>query len=198
LCSDVLRVGVATGHVPIAGVKAQLTRELIVHKIKLLNESLQRDFQIEKPKIAVLGLNPHAGDGGVLGDEEQLVIIPAVKEVSQQGILAFGPYPADGFFGTMAFRNFDAILSMYHDQGLVPFKTIAFHNGYNFTAGLPIVRTSPDHGTAYNIAGMDKASPESMLAALYAANDLYKWRSQYKELMRNRLKVTIPEGPQAG
>ena len=198
LCSDTLRVGVATGHIPISGIAAQLNREMIVHKIKQLNDSLRVDFQIEKPKIAVLGLNPHAGDGGVLGEEEMQVIGPAILEASQQGILAFGPYPADGFFGSMAFRAFDAVLSMYHDQGLVPFKTIAFHTGFNFTAGLPIVRTSPDHGTAYDIAGKDEASPQSMLAALYAASDLYQSRIQYKELQKNKLRVTISEGPQAG
>jgi len=198
LCSDALRVGVVTGHIPIAEIKAQLTKDLIVQKIKQLNDSLQFDFQITKPKIAVLGLNPHAGDGGVLGDEEQQVVIPAISEASQHGLLAFGPYPSDGFFGTMAFRAFDAVLAMYHDQGLVPFKTIAFHSGYNFTAGLPIVRTSPDHGTAYDIAGKDKASPESMAAAIYAANDLYKSRIQYTELKKNALKETVPGGTQMG
>lgn len=193
LCSDTLRVGVATGHIPLSRITAQLSKEMIVQKIKQLNDSLRVDFQIEKPKIAVLGLNPHAGDGGVLGEEELKVITPAILEVNQKGVLAFGPYPADGFFGSMAFRAFDAVLSMYHDQGLVPFKTIAFHNGYNYTAGLPIVRTSPDHGTAYDIAGKDKASPQSMLAALYAASDLYQSRIQYKELQKNKLRVTIPE-----
>ena len=198
LCSDAMRVGVATGHIPIAGIKAQLNRALIVQKIKQLNDSLIADFQIAKPKIAVLGLNPHAGDGGVLGDEEQTIIIPAIEEVVKQGVLAFGPYPADGFFGTMSFRSFDAVLAMYHDQGLVPFKTIAFHSGYNFTAGLPIIRTSPDHGTAYNLAGTGKASPESMMSALYAASDLFRSRNQYKELQKNKLKVIVPEGAQIG
>ncbi|MCL2726862.1 MAG: 4-hydroxythreonine-4-phosphate dehydrogenase PdxA [Bacteroidales bacterium] len=198
LCSDVLRVGVVTGHIPISEIKAQLNKELIVQKIKQLNDSLQLDFQIAKPKIAVLGLNPHAGDGGVLGDEEQQVVIPAITEATKQGIFAFGPYPSDGFFGTMAFGAFDAVLAMYHDQGLVPFKTIAFHSGYNFTAGLPIIRTSPDHGTAYDIAGKDKASPESMKAALYAANDLFKSRVQYKDLKRNVLKEIVPGGAQIG
>jgi len=198
LCSNVMRIGVATGHIPIAGIKTQLTEDLIIQKIKQLNNTLQFDFQITKPKIAVLGLNPHAGDGGVLGNEEQQIIIPAIAKATQQGILAFGPYAADGFFGSMAFSAFDAILAMYHDQGLVPFKTISFHNGYNFTAGLPIIRTSPDHGTAYDLAGADKASPESMIAALYAANDLYKSRIQYKELKKNVLKTTLPEGAQAG
>ena len=198
LCSDVMRVGVATGHIPITAIKVQLNSELILQKIKQLNESLQVDFQIAKPKIAVLGLNPHAGDGGVLGDEEQQVITPAITMASQQGISAFGPYAADGFFGTMSFRSFDAVLAMYHDQGLIPFKTLAFHSGFNFTAGLPIIRTSPDHGTAYDIAGTGKASPESMMAALFAANDLYKARIQYKELQKNRLKVAIPEGAQIG
>ena len=198
LCSDTLRVGVATGHIPIGSIKSQLTKELIFQKIKQLNDSLQLDFQIEKPKIAVLGLNPHAGDGGVLGDEEQTVIGPALSEASQQGILAFGPYPSDGFFGTASFRAFDAVLAMYHDQGLVPFKTVAFYSGYNFTAGLPIIRTSPDHGTAYDIVGKDQASPESMIAALYAACDLHKSRIQYKELKKNSLKEVVPGGMQVG
>jgi len=198
LCNDALRVGVATGHVPLAEVSQKLTKELIVQKIKQLNDSLRSDFQVVKPKIAVLGLNPHAGDGGVLGREELQVITPAIAEVSQEGILAFGPYAADGFFGTAAFRHFDAVLAMYHDQGLVPFKTVAFHNGVNFTAGLPIIRTSPDHGTAYDIAGTGKASSESMVAALYAAHDLYKSRTQYRELQKNVLKVTQLDGPQAG
>jgi len=198
LCSSSLRVGVATGHIPLAQIPDRLSTALVVEKIELLNDSLKTDFQINKPKIAVLGLNPHAGDGGVLGSEEQQFILPALDQVAQQGILAFGPYASDGFFGTTAFRRFDAVLAMYHDQGLIPFKTLAFHNGVNFTAGLPVIRTSPDHGTAYDIAGTGTASAESMLAALYTANDLYKSRMQYRELQMNVLKPAPLEGPQAG
>jgi len=198
LCCNSIRVGVATGHIPISEIKNQLSKDLIIYKIKQLHYALCNDFLIEKPKIAVLGLNPHAGDGGVLGEEELQMIGPAINEVCQQGILAFGPYPSDGFFGAMAYRSFDAVLAMYHDQGLAPFKTIAFYDGYNFTAGLPIIRTSPDHGTAYDITGKDMATPSSMLSAIYAASDLYKSRLQNKELLKNRLKVTLPEGPQAG
>ncbi|MCL2501865.1 MAG: 4-hydroxythreonine-4-phosphate dehydrogenase PdxA [Bacteroidales bacterium] len=198
LCSSSLRVGVATGHVPLAQISEKLSTALVVQKIEQLNDSLKNDFQMGKPKIAVLGLNPHAGDGGVLGSEEQQFIIPALEQVARQGILAFGPYAADGFFGSASFRRFDAVLAMYHDQGLIPFKTLAFHSGVNVTAGLPIIRTSPDHGTAYDIAGTGSASAESMLAALYMANDLYKSRIQYRELQKNMLKSTPLEGPQAG
>ena len=198
LCSDSMRVGVATGHLPLADVSAQLSISWIVQKIEQLNDSLKSDFQISKPKIAVLGLNPHAGDGGILGCEEQKMIIPALEEANKEGILAFGPYPADSFFGSALWSRFDAVLAMYHDQGLLPFKTIAFYSGVNYTAGLPIVRTSPDHGTAYDIAGTGTASPESMLAAIYAANDLYKSRMQYKELLKNVLNSAPLEGPQAG
>ncbi|MCL1973479.1 MAG: 4-hydroxythreonine-4-phosphate dehydrogenase PdxA [Bacteroidetes bacterium] len=198
LCCDAIRVGVVTGHLPLAEVSAQLSTAMIVQKMAQLNESLKSDFQISRPKIAVLGLNPHAGDGGILGSEEQKVIIPAIEEATKEGILAFGPYPADGFFGAALYGRFDAVLAMYHDQGLIPFKTLAFYHGINYTAGLPIVRTSPDHGTAYDIAGTGTASPESMLAALYAAVDLYKSRMQYRDLQKNVLKPVPLEGPQAG
>lgn len=142
----------------------------------MLDYTLKNDFTINQPRIAVLGLNPHASDGGLIGTEEEQIILPAIEEVNQSGVLAFGPYPADGFFATAGYRKFDAILAMYHDQGLVPFKALSFSQGVNFTAGLPVIRTSPDHGTAYRLAGEDKASAESMLAAIFMACDLYRTR----------------------
>jgi 4-hydroxythreonine-4-phosphate dehydrogenase len=150
---------------------------------------LIQDFEIRKPKIAVLGLNPHAGDNGVIGDEEKNIIIPAINQLKEEGMLVYGPYPADGFFGNESYKNFDAVLAMYHDQGLIPFKTIAFNSGVNFTAGLPVVRTSPDHGTAYDIAGKNIASEESFRRAIYTAIDIYKVRKLYKEISANPLKI---------
>ena len=176
LCSHGLRIGVVTGHIPLSRIPAELTKDKIVKKIKLMDSTLKKDFTIMQPRIAVLGLNPHAGDGGLLGTEEEQVILPAIEEVNRSGILAFGPYPADGFFADAGYRKFDAILAMYHDQGLVPFKALSFRQGVNFSAGLPVIRTSPDHGTAYRIAGEDKASAESMLAALFMACDIYRTR----------------------
>ncbi|MBA3706616.1 MAG: 4-hydroxythreonine-4-phosphate dehydrogenase PdxA, partial [Bacteroidetes bacterium] len=152
LVSDTLRVAVVTGHIPVTQVGQALSIEKILKKIQVLHKSLIEDFEIRKPKIAVLGLNPHAGDNGVIGNEEQSIIIPAINTAKEEGLLVYGPYPADGFFGNSTYKNFDAVLAMYHDQGLIPFKTISFNSGVNFTAGLPIVRTSPDHGTAYDIA----------------------------------------------
>ena len=148
-----------------------------------------QDFEIRKPKIAVLGLNPHAGDNGVIGDEEKNIILPAINQLKEEGMLVYGAYPADGFFGNEAYKNFDAVLAMYHDQGLIPFKTISFNSGVNFTAGLPVVRTSPDHGTAYDIAGKNVASEESFRRAIYAAIDIYKVRKLYKEITANPLKI---------
>lgn len=176
LCSDGLRVGVVTGHIPLSRIPAELTKEKILKKLRLLDYTLKNDFTIHQPRIAVLGLNPHASDGGLIGTEEEQIILPAIEEVNQSGVLAFGPYPADGFFATAGYRKFDAILAMYHDQGLVPFKALSFSQGVNFTAGLPVIRTSPDHGTAYRLAGEDKASAESMLAAIFMACDLYRTR----------------------
>ncbi len=190
LVSDILKVAVVTGHIPVAQVGQELTSEKIIKKIRLLNQSLIEDFSIRKPKIAVLGLNPHAGDNGVIGNEEKQIIIPAIDKVKEEGILAFGPYPADGFFGNSTYKQFDAVLAMYHDQGLIPFKTIAFNSGVNFTAGLPIVRTSPDHGTAYDIAGKNEASEESFRRAIYTAIDIYKIRNQYLELTANPLTIS--------
>lgn len=189
LCADKMRVGVATNHLPLSKVPAAITEERILSKLKLMNESLLRDFNIVKPKLAVLGLNPHSGDRGLLGDEEINVIIPAIKRANEEGILAFGPYPPDGFFSINMQYKFDAVLAMYHDQGLIPFKSLAFDSGVNFTAGLPIVRTSPDHGTAYDLAGENKATPQSMLAAIYLAIDVYHNRKRYDEMRANPLPV---------
>ncbi len=188
LISDVMRVGVVTGHIPVKDVAASLTQEKIIKKLQILNKSLLEDFRIRKPKIAVLGLNPHAGDNGLIGKEELDIIIPAVNKAKDMNIMAFGPYPADGFFGSSNINKFDAILAMYHDQGLIPFKTIAFDQGVNFTAGLPIVRTSPDHGTAFEIAGQGKANEESFRQAIYSAIDIFNNRDEYKELSKNPLK----------
>jgi 4-hydroxythreonine-4-phosphate dehydrogenase len=189
LVSDTLRVAVATGHIPVTQVAQALTPELILKKIQVLHKSLIQDFEVRKPKIAVLGLNPHAGDNGVIGNEEQSIINPAINKAKEEGMLVYGPYPADGFFGNGTYKNFDAVLAMYHDQGLIPFKTIAFNNGVNFTAGLPVVRTSPDHGTAYDIAGKNLASEESFRKAIYTAIDIYKTRQTYDLITANPLKI---------
>lgn len=178
LVSESLRVGVATGHIPLQKVSEQLTRAKIRQKIQIMEQSLRYDFGILKPRIAVLGLNPHAGENGLLGSEEQDIIKPVINELKGEGKLVFGPFPADGFFGSMLHRQFDAVLAMYHDQGLIPFKTLAFESGVNFTAGLPVVRTSPDHGTAYDIAGKNLASATSMREALYLACDVVKNRKE--------------------
>lgn len=176
LVSDNLRVGLVTGHIPIWDVPKHVTRDHILEKLYIIEESLREEFGVQRPKTALLGLNPHAGDGGVLGREEIESIVPAVEEARSNDCLAFGPFPADSFFGIGAYRLYDAVLAMYHDQGLVPFKTLAFESGVNFTAGLPIIRTSPDHGTAYNIAGKNEASAGSMRAALFLAVDLVRRR----------------------
>ncbi len=188
LVSEVLKVGIVTGHLPLKEVAANITKDRILEKLKLMNESLQKDFGVNKPRIAVLGLNPHAGDNGLIGNEEKEIILPAVREASEKGLLVYGPYGADGFFGTAGYKKFDAVLAMYHDQGLAPFKALAFDQGVNFTAGLPIVRTSPDHGTSFDIAGQGKADPSSMRAAIFAACDIYKSRKQYREFASNPLK----------
>jgi 4-hydroxythreonine-4-phosphate dehydrogenase len=171
-----LRVAVVTGHLPINDVSKTITKELILTKLQLLNDSLKQDFAIRKPVIAVLGLNPHSGDKGVIGNEEIETIIPAIEEANQKGIVALGPYPSDSFFHSSNFEKFDAVLAMYHDQGLIPFKLIADGNGVNYTAGLPVVRTSPAHGTAYDIVGKNTASYESFKEAVYVALDIYKNR----------------------
>ncbi len=187
MVSDRLKIGVATGHIPLKDVSASLSSELILNKLRIMKRSLQRDFGIIEPKIAVLGLNPHCGDGGLLGDEEQQIILPAVKQANDEGILAFGPYSPDGFFGLGNYSKFDATLAMYHDQGLAPFKALSFETGVNFTAGLPIVRTSPDHGTAYEMAGRDEADPQSMMSAIYTAIDIYRNRANYAAMRANQM-----------
>lgn len=193
LVSDIMRVGVVTGHIPLSDVSKTLSIELILEKLKLLNQSLIKDFGIRKPRIAVLGLNPHAGDAGVLGTEEQEIIIPAIEKANEKNIIAVGPYPADGFFGSENFAKFDAILAMYHDQGLAPFKSLSFDSGVNFTAGLSIVRTSPAHGTAFEIAGQGVASENSMRNALMLAIDIYKNRLNYEELTKDPLPISKSE-----
>lgn len=174
MTTDELKIGVVTGHIPLSEVKSALTTELIVNKCTLLNKTLKKDFGIQKPKIALLGVNPHAGDNGLLGKDEEETIIPALEQLREKNILALGPFSADGFFGSYEFKHYDAVLAMYHDQGLIPFKTISFERGVNFTAGLPVIRTSPDHGTAYGIVGKGKASTTSFREALYLACDIHK------------------------
>ena len=195
LISENLRVGVVTNHLPISKVSAAINIDTILSKLRLMNDSLRRDFGFIKPKIAVMGLNPHAGDGGSLGTEEIDTIIPAIQLANKEGILAFGPYSPDGFFSTHMQSNFDAVLAMYHDQGLIPFKALAFDSGVNFTAGLPIVRTSPDHGTGYDIAGKNKAWSGPMQKAIFAAIDLSLNRRKYVEIHANPLEERRFEGP---
>lgn len=188
MVSESLKIGVVTTHIPISKVAESLNKETILSKIRIIAKSLQQDFAITKPRIAVFGLNPHAGDNGLIGSEDKEIILPAVIQAKKEGIMALGPYPADGFFGSEDYRKFDAILAMYHDQGLIPFKLASFERGVNYTAGLPAIRTSPAHGTAYAIAGEGKASPESFRQALYLAIDIYKNRSIYSEISKNPLK----------
>lgn len=188
LANETLRVALVTGHVPVAKISSLLTQELIQEKITLFDASLKQDFGINTPRIAVLALNPHAGDGGVIGTEEEKIITPAIKAMREQGILCFGPYSADGFMGSGAFSHFDGVLAMYHDQGLTPFKVLAMESGVNFTAGLPLVRTSPDHGTAFDIAGKGEASADSFRQALYMAIDIHRNRKSYAEAYRNPLR----------
>lgn len=182
------RVGLVTEHIPVSQIASSITREGIVRKLTILNASLKKDFDIEKPKIAVLALNPHAGDAGLVGSEEEEIIKPAVNDARQQDILAIGPYAADGFFARGYQYRFDAVLAMYHDQGLIPFKSLAQVDGINFTAGLEIIRTSPDHGTAFDIAGENRADPSSFLAAIFEAIDIYNRRNFYEEIRLNPLK----------
>ncbi len=189
LMNDIIKIGVVTGHVPISQVSEKITKDLILKKLKVLNDSLINDFLIRKPRIAVLSLNPHCGDEGVIGDDEIEKIIPALIEAKEKNIMAFGPYPADGFFGAGEYKKFDAVLAMYHDQGLAPFKVIAFEDGVNFTAGLPIVRTSPAHGTAYDLAGEGTASEQSFRAALHSAIDIHNNRNFQYDLEKNKLNI---------
>ncbi len=185
MISDELKVGVVTGHVPVSQIAEHITKDAILNKIRVLNKSLKNDFGITKPKIAVLGLNPHVGDKGLVGKEEDEIIIPALDIAREENIMALGPYSSDGFFGRSAYTHFDAVLAMYHDQGLAPFKAITKEGGVNYTAGLPFVRTSPDHGTAYEIAGDGMASPDAFRKALYYAIDIHKTRNREHEMEKN-------------
>jgi 4-hydroxythreonine-4-phosphate dehydrogenase len=189
MVQDKLRVGLLTDHIPVTEVAKHLTEKLIIQKIETINKSLKQDFNITKPKIAVLGLNPHAGDNGVIGNEEEKIIKPTIKKLFEKGIFAFGPYSADGFFGSGQYEKFDAIIASYHDQGLIPFKTLSFGTGVNYTAGLSKIRTSPDHGTAYEIAGKGVADFSSFKEAVYLAIDIYNSRNEYIELVKNPLKT---------
>jgi 4-hydroxythreonine-4-phosphate dehydrogenase len=189
MVQDSLRVGLFTDHVPINEVAKHLTEDLIKRKVKTINTSLIQDFGIHKPKIAVLGLNPHSGDNGVIGNEEETILKPALKKLFDEGILVFGPFSADGFFGSGQYEKFDAVIATYHDQGLIPFKTLSFGKGVNYTAGLNKVRTSPDHGTGYDIAGKGLADHSSFTEAVYAAIDIFKSRDEYLEMSENPLKV---------
>jgi 4-hydroxythreonine-4-phosphate dehydrogenase len=185
---DRIRIGIVTNHLALKDVPGALTHDLLTEKIRLMNESLKRDFGITIPKIAVLALDPHAGDNGVIGDFDMKVIKPVIEEAQGKGVLAYGPFPSDGFFGSSEFNKFDGVLALYHDQGLIPFKLMSFTEGVNYTAGLPYVRTSPAHGTGYDIAGKDKASEQSMRSAVYLACNILRNRKEYDELTANPLK----------
>jgi 4-hydroxythreonine-4-phosphate dehydrogenase len=188
MVAENLKVALVTEHVPVAEIKLQITKENILSKLQILNASLQKDFGIAKPRIAVLGLNPHAGDEGLIGDEEENIIKPAIKEAKYKDVMAFGPYSADAFFARGSHQKVDAVLAMYHDQGLIPFKSLAIGEGVNYTAGLPAVRTSPDHGTAFDIAGKGKADASSFLVATFECVDIIRRRAEYQENHRNPLK----------
>jgi 4-hydroxythreonine-4-phosphate dehydrogenase len=193
LCAGSFRVALVTEHIPLAEVAQKITKETIVSKLGIIQKSLQRDFGIDKPRIAVLGLNPHAGDEGLIGNEEETIIQPAIREAKNNNILAVGPYSADAFFARHQHHKFDAVLAMYHDQGLIPFKALASGEGVNYTAGLPVVRTSPDHGVAFDIAGKDKADPSSFLAAIFECLDIIERRARYDENRANPIKKINPE-----
>jgi 4-hydroxythreonine-4-phosphate dehydrogenase len=188
MISESVKIGVATGHVPLSKVPELITVDLLLRKLRLMNQSLMLDFAVRRPRIAILGLNPHAGNNSLLGKEEAEVITPAIEQALKENILVFGPFPADGFFGAGSFTKFDGILAMYHDQGLAPFKALAFDTGVNFTAGLPFVRTSPVHGTAFQIAGKGEASEGSFRHAIYQACDIFRNRQLYAEITSNSLK----------
>ena len=188
MISDDLRIGVVTNHLPVKEVAASITKDKVFRKLIIFAETLKIDLGIQRPTIAVLGLNPHAGDDGAIGNEENDVIRPAIEEAKNKGVLAFGPFPADGFFGSGQFKKFDGILAMYHDQGLVPFKALSFGAGVNYTAGLASVRTSPDHGTAYDIAGKGEADESSLVKAIYLAADIVRHRQEYLEMHEDSLE----------
>ena len=198
MISNTVRIGVITGHIPLDKVTGALTEELVARKIEIMNRSLMRDFGIVKPRIAILALNPHAGDNGIIGNEDNTILKPAIEKMYNQDVMVFGPYPADGFFGSGTFRHFDGILATYHDQGMIPFKLLSFEEGINFTAGLPFVRTSPAHGTAYDLAGKNEANPESFRNAVYIACDIFNNRLEFDKLHSDMLhpKPVEPETPQ--
>lgn len=192
LCSDKLRVALVTEHIPVSEIAQQVTKERLVSKLTLINQSLQKDFGIDKPRIAVLGLNPHAGDEGLIGTEEEAIIKPAIKDAKNNNMLVVGPYSADAFFARGSYERFDAVLAMYHDQGLIPFKTLASGDGFNYTAGLSAVRTSPDHGVAFDIAGKNKADNSSFLTALFECVEIINHRKAYEDNRQNPLKKMTP------
>ena len=189
MVQDNLRVGLLTDHIPVSEVASHLTEALITKKIETIKQSLIQDFSINKPRIAVLGVNPHCGDGGVIGNEDDLILKPTLKKIFEKGTLVFGPFPADGFFGSNQYEKYDAVIATYHDQGLIPFKTLSFGNGVNYTAGLNKIRTSPDHGTAYDIAGKGIADFNSFKEAVYLAIDIFHSRNQHQEISQNPLKI---------
>jgi len=188
LFANQFRVALLTEHIPVNEVAANITKEVVVRKLTILNESLQKDFGIDKPKIAVLGLNPHAGDEGLIGKEEETIIKPAIKEVKQSNVIVTGPFSADAFFARQFHNRFDAVLAMYHDQGLIPFKTLASGEGVNYTAGLPVIRTSPDHGTAFDIAGKGKADESSFRTAVFECLTIINRRKEFEDSHKNPLK----------
>jgi 4-hydroxythreonine-4-phosphate dehydrogenase len=185
---DRIRIGIVTNHYALKDVPAAITKDLLYEKLQLMHDSLMRDFGIPMPKIAVLALDPHAGDNGVIGTQDVEVVKPTIDEAQKNGILAYGPYPSDGFFGSSEFNKFDGVLALYHDQGLIPFKLMSFTEGVNFTAGMPIIRTSPAHGTAYDLAGKGVASEQSFRSAVYLACNIFNNRKEYSELTKDPLK----------
>ncbi len=187
MVAENMRIGLVTEHIPVTEIAKHITRETILSKLKIMNSSLQKDFGVDKPKIAVLGLNPHAGDEGLIGNEEETIIKPAIKE-AKHNMMVFGPYSADAFFARGQFEKFDAVLAMYHDQGLIPFKSLALGEGVNYTAGLPGIRTSPDHGTAFDIAGKDRADHSSFLGAIFECAEIIRKRFGYADMRKNPLK----------
>jgi 4-hydroxythreonine-4-phosphate dehydrogenase len=193
LCAGNFRVALVTEHVPVSDIAKHITKEAILSKLTIVNNSLKRDFGIDKPRIAVLGLNPHAGDEGLIGNEEEMIIRPAIKDAKNNNILAVGPYSADAFFARRNHEKFDAVLAMYHDQGLIPFKALAIGEGVNYTAGLPVVRTSPDHGVAFDIAGKNKADASSFLASIFECIDIINNRNAYDQNRSNPIKKINPE-----
>jgi len=190
MVSNDLRIALLTEHIPVSKVTDSITPELVENKVNALNETLMRDFQIERPKIAILSIDPHVGDGGVIAENDKKLIVPAIKKVQDSGVLVYGPFSADSFFGSAEHNKYDLIIAAYHDQGLIPFKTLSFGMGVNYTSGLDKIRTSPDHGTAYSIAGKGVASTESFLCSIYLAIDIYKRRKIYDEFSKNKLETS--------